>query len=59
MLTTVRRTFEHVRKCRTVARLLREHDSPNLRNLYWYDLRLADAVSWRGIAKVFWWGLTQ
>ena len=59
MLTTVRRTLEHVRKCRTVARLLREHDSPNLRNLYWYDLRLADAVSWRGIAKVFWWGLTQ
>ena len=36
-------------------RLLREHDTEILRNLYWYDLRLADAVRWRGILKVLLW----
>ena len=49
----------HVRNCLEVRRLLRAHDTPNLRNLYWYDLPLRQAVSWPGIAKVLWWNLTR
>ena len=49
--------IEHVRNCRSVRRLLRQHDSRNLQNLYWYDLRLVDAVRWSGIARVLWWNL--
>lgn len=49
--------LDHVRNCLTVRRLLRGADSPNLRNLYWYDLRLVDAVCWRGILAVLWWNL--
>jgi phosphatidylglycerophosphate synthase len=54
---SLRQLFEHVRQCLTVRRLLRRYDSPNLRELYWYDLRLSDAVSWRGIARVLLWNL--
>lgn len=53
----IRDLIEHVRSCRAVRRLLREHDTENLRNLYWYNLRLADAVSLRGIVKVVLWNL--
>lgn len=53
----IRRYFNHIRHCLTIRRLLREHDTENLRNLYWYDMRLADAVSWRGILKVIAWGV--
>jgi phosphatidylglycerophosphate synthase len=54
---SMRELLDHVRQCLTVRRLLSRHDSPNLRELYWYDLRLRDAVSWRGIAKVVLWNL--
>jgi hypothetical protein len=50
--------IEHLRNCASVRRLLRQHDSHNLQNLYWYDMRLVDAVRWRGIARVLWWNLT-
>jgi hypothetical protein len=53
----LRSLIHHVRQCRSVRRLLREYDSPNLRELYWYDLRLSDAVSWRGILRVLLWNL--
>jgi Aspartyl/Asparaginyl beta-hydroxylase len=53
----IRRLVAHARACRDVRRLLREHDTENLRELYWYDLRLADAVRWRGIARVALWNL--
>lgn len=52
----IRRYRKHLRDCRTVRRLLREHDSDNLRNLYWYDMPLREAVSWRGILRVALWG---
>lgn len=48
----LREVLDHIHNCRTIRRLLREHDSPNLRNLYWYDMRLSDAVRWRGILRV-------
>lgn len=54
---SLRQLLEHVRQCLTVRRLLRRYDSHNLRELYWYDLRLRDAVGWRGIAKVVLWNL--
>jgi len=53
----IRRYFTHIRHCLTIRRLLREHNTLNLRNLYWYDMRLAEAVSWRGILRVIRWGL--
>ena len=53
----IRLYLSHIRHCLTIRRLLREHDTRNLRNLYWYDMRLAEAVSWRGILKVIAWGL--
>ena len=53
----IRRYLTHIRHCLTIRRLLRKHDTLNLRNLYWYDMRLAEAVSWRGILKVIAWGL--
>lgn len=51
--------LRHIRCCFTIRRLLREHPSENLENLYWYDLRLRDAVSWKGIGKVLRWGLRR
>lgn len=53
----LRHLWEHARQCRLLSRMLRRYDSPNLRELYWYDLRLRDAVSWRGILKVILWNL--
>ncbi|MCH2170787.1 aspartyl/asparaginyl beta-hydroxylase domain-containing protein [Myxococcota bacterium] len=50
---------EHLRDCATIRSLLRNHPSPNLHNLYWYDMRLQDAVGWRGIARVLWKNLTH
>ncbi|MBT8446355.1 MAG: aspartyl/asparaginyl beta-hydroxylase domain-containing protein [Gammaproteobacteria bacterium] len=55
----LKHAIEHIRNCLEMRRVLRGHDSPNLDNLYWYDLRLRDAVTWRGIARVLWWNLTQ
>ena len=55
----LRAWIDHVRNCIVVKRLLRAHDTPNLRSLYWYDVRLADAVTWRGMARVLWWNLTR
>jgi len=53
------RFIDHVRNCLQVRRLLRDHDTPNLRNLFWYDLPLHYAVSWRGILHVLWWNLAR
>jgi aspartate beta-hydroxylase len=45
---------QHAADCRAVARLLRRNlASSHLQNLWWYDLPLAYATSWRGIAHVF------
>jgi phosphatidylglycerophosphate synthase len=54
---SLRDLVQHVRQCATLRRLLLEYDSPNLRELHWYDLRLRDAVRWRGILKVLLWNL--
>ena len=42
----------HIKNCATIRRLLRQNPSENLETLYWYDLRLADAVALSGIARV-------
>jgi Aspartyl/Asparaginyl beta-hydroxylase len=43
---------QHVADCRAVARLLRRAPSMHLENLWWYDLPVRYAASWRGIAHV-------
>jgi hypothetical protein len=42
----------HVKNCLTVRRLLKNGTSPQVNNLYWYEMRLVDAIGWRGILKV-------
>ncbi len=54
---SVRDYLLHIRECRLLRRLLREYDSENLRNLYWYDLPLHEAVRWRGIFHVLLWAV--
>ena len=44
--------LDHIRNCRTIRQLLRDHDSLNLRELYWYDMRLSEAVRLWGILRV-------
>ncbi|MGH8658991.1 MAG: aspartyl/asparaginyl beta-hydroxylase domain-containing protein [Gammaproteobacteria bacterium] len=44
--------MDHVKNCLTVRRLLKNHKAPQVQKLYWYDMRLVDAISWRGIVKV-------
>jgi hypothetical protein len=44
--------MDHVKNCLTVRRLLKNHTAPQVQNLYWYDMRLVDAIAWRGILKV-------
>lgn len=51
--------IEHLRNCRRVRRLLRDHDAPNVRRLRWYDRRLVDVVRWRGILAVAWWNVRR
>ncbi len=41
----------HIKNCLTVRRLLKNGTAPQVNNLYWYDMRLIDAISWRGILK--------
>ena len=43
----------HLKNCRIVDQLLGSVFSERLDALYWYDMPLADAVSWPGIGKVF------
>jgi len=45
--------IRHYKNCRTLRRLLKDKPSENLRNLYWYDLRLVDAISLPGVLKVY------
>jgi Aspartyl/Asparaginyl beta-hydroxylase len=42
----------HIKNCLTVRRLLKNCTAPQVNNLYWYDMRLVDAIGWRGILKV-------
>lgn len=49
--------IRHIRNCLTIRQLIRTRATENIENLYWYDLRLRDAVSWRGILKVLTWRL--
>ncbi|MGH8610513.1 MAG: aspartyl/asparaginyl beta-hydroxylase domain-containing protein [Gammaproteobacteria bacterium] len=44
--------MDHVKNCLSVRRLLKNHTAPRVQNLYWYDMRLVDAIAWRGIVKV-------
>ncbi len=53
------RYIAHVRNCLTIRKLLRNKSSENLENLYWYDMKLKYAVSWRGILKVVIWGILK
>jgi hypothetical protein len=55
----VRSYLRHLKDCSVARHLLRTHPSENLRQLYWYDLRLADAVTVGGILKVFLWALRK
>jgi hypothetical protein len=48
---------DHIKDCLQVRKLLQRHDTPNLRNLYWYDRRLAEVVSNTGIVKTMLWNL--
>jgi hypothetical protein len=45
--------------CELVAELLREHDTPNLRSLHWYDLSLGEAVSAAGRARIDEWNRSR
>jgi hypothetical protein len=51
----IRDLLAHASDCRTVRDLLRSHGTDHLAELYWYDLRLRDAVQPRGWAKVALW----
>ena len=53
----MRRYLEHWRNCRKIRKLLRAHPGHRLGALYWYDLPLAHAISWRGFLRVVWWNL--
>lgn len=44
--------MDHIKNCLTVRRLLKNRTAPQVQNLYWYDMRLVDAIAWRGILKV-------
>jgi len=44
----------HWVNCRDMRALLAKYPSENLDNLYWYDLRIADAASVAGFMKVAW-----
>jgi aspartate beta-hydroxylase len=47
----------HIRNCLTIRRLIGARTTENIENLFWYDLRLREAVSLRGILKVLTWRL--
>ena len=47
----------HIRNCLVVRRLLKEHQTKHVQHLYWYDLRLLEAVSWLGMIKIIIWGI--
>ncbi len=49
----------HRDHCVTLRGLLRRHDSENLRNLYWYDLPLHQAVSTAGMLRVAAWNVLR
>ena len=49
----------HIKNCLIIRRLLKDYFSKNLKNLYWYDMSLFYAVSWKGILKVIFWGLFE
>lgn len=44
--------LKYIQDSRTIAKLLNSVESENLNNLYWYDLPLKYAVSWRGIIHI-------
>ena len=54
---TLRHYIEHTRNCRAMRRLFKGRNTPNLKNLYWYDFRLFDAIRPLGIFKVILKGL--
>ena len=57
MLKSLRSYLGHIQNCLALRRLLRGRWTHNLRNLYWYDLSLPQALSVSGMLKVLQWGL--
>ena len=57
MLKYLRSYLGHIKNCLALRRLLRGRWTHNLRNTYWYDLSLPQALSVSGMLKVLWWGL--
>ncbi|NEO81200.1 aspartyl/asparaginyl beta-hydroxylase domain-containing protein [Moorena sp. SIO4G3] len=49
----MKKYIKYIQDSRVIARLLNGVESENLNNLFWYDLPLNYAVSWRGIFHIF------
>ena len=56
-LSWLRSYWGHVQNCFKLRRLLRGRWTHNLRNVYWYDMSLPQAISLRGMLRVLGWGL--
>lgn len=58
-MSLTKQLFGHFQNCREIRSLLKDYKGQHLHSLYWYDMPLSYAISWRGVFKIAIWRLSS